>query len=210
MNDSVLDGIGGPLDCVRINPRRHIMAAMNTEPLDLPPMLDAALMDASTIDSVADDLCTLFNLMTRATHNGGYTYAVHSTHLDIGGCGYSVDIFYRTNGYHTGDPFWVTDSFIVVDLHRVYQLEDNATPGDCGLFETTVGLWVAPARDTGSQPELDWLNDRLSAGYSHYPYGELEANLDSPITYHKGRYLCRIKGVPYLCTVEPIEPHYGG
>jgi hypothetical protein len=205
---SVLAGIGGPLDCVRIVPGLHIEAAMNSEPFSLPPLLHDALMAASSIDSVTADLCSLFNLMTRNVHNGGYNYAVHSTYLEE--FSMAVDIFYRENGYRSGDPFYSSEAFVVIDCYKVYAMEDNDNIAESGLFDTTVGFWVSPVRDNGCQAALDSLNDRLSSGYSSYPCGELEDHIDSPITYHKGRYLARIKGIPYLCKIEPIEPYYGG
>lgn len=210
--DSVLTGIGGPLDCVALDWRCHVAAAMNSEPLELPPTLDAVLLDADSIESVADDLCTLFNLMTQAIHTGGYNYAVHHTSLEFSGSHYSVDIFYRTNGYHTGDPFYVSDSFVVIDCHKVYAMQDNDNVAESGLFDTSVGFWLSPLRDSCDARLLDSLNDRLSSGYSSSPYSEFERHLESEPVWVDSRrcYICRVKDVPYLCKVELVPPCYGG
>lgn len=226
--DSVLTGIGGPLDCVALDWRRHVASAMNSEPLELPPTLYAALQDADSIESVADDLRTLFNLMTQAIHTGGYNYAFHQTSLEFNGSHYSVDIFYRTNGYHTGDPFYVSDSFVVIDCHKVYAMQDNDNVAESGLFDTSVGFWLSPLRDSCDASLLDSLNDRLSVGYSSHPYGELESKLIGGV-WHLGSgeyaprlipktywvesrrcYVCRVADAPYVCRVDPIAPYYGG
>lgn len=210
--DNVLTGIGGPLERVSLDWRAHLAASMNSEPLELPDSIADRLANASTIDSVADDLAQLFNLMTRAIHTGGYKYVAHSAHLDFNGSTYSVDIFHRTNGYHAGDPFYTSDSFIVIDCHKVYAMEDNDNVGESGLFETTVGYWLSPLRESNDARLLDGLNDRLSVGYSSYPYGELEAHLIGEPVWAESRkcYVCRVDCAPYLCRVDPVAPCYGG
>lgn len=241
MTDSVLCNLGGSLSSIAIDRDKHIAAAMNTKPLRLPDVLDQALYEAESIDSVADDLCRLFNLMTRNIHNGGYDYVLDTVNLtdtDLSG-DLSINIFCRINGYHTGGVFYPSDSFIVID-NQVYQLEDNDTVDSCGILETTLGWWLSPVHKDADPRLLDPINDRLSAFYSSSPLHELEEVLDSGYwydrnsgtTYHNPRtqrptptahyipdaywvenkkeYRCRIVGIPYVCSLVPVEPHYGG
>lgn len=213
--DSLLVGVGGPLDSVCLDWYAHLTCAFNGESLELPATLRAALMAADSIDSVAKDLAQLFKLMTRANHNNGYTYKVHTTYIQEHvhtTDSVRLDIFYRTNGYYAGDPFYTSDSFVVVNLLRVYALEDNDNVAECGVLDATLGFWLSPLRDSCDASILDSINDRLSIGYSRYPYGELENYLESAPVWVESRrcYVCRIKGVPYLCKVEPVPPYYGG
>jgi len=229
--DSVLTGIGGPLDSVALDWQKHVKTALNSEPLELPPTLHDALQEADSIDSVADDLCSLFNLMTQSIHNGGYTYewTCHTIRDSSLNCEcLNVAIFYRTNGYHAGDPFYSSDAFVVINCSRVYAMQDNNNVGESGLFDTAIGFWLSPLRDSCDASMLDSLNDRLSIGYSSHPYCELESKLISGYWYvppvgarahfigktywieSRGYYVCRVAGVPYVCRVDPIAPYYNG
>lgn len=212
LTDNVLTGIGGPLERVCLDWRAHLAASMNSEPLELPDCLADRLAAASTIDCVADDLAQLFNLMTRSIHSGGYKYKVHSTSLEFNDSHHSVDIFHRTNGYHAGDPFYSSDAFVVVGCYHVYAMEDNNNVGESGLFDTTVGYWLSPLRESNDARLLDGLNDRLSVGYSSYPYGELEDRLIGEPTWSDSRncYVCRVDCAPYVCRIDPVAPCYGG
>lgn len=230
--DFVIQGIGGPLDCLSINWKFHLAASLPDGPLTLPDTLADKLAEHGA-DKCSDDLCTLFKLMTMAVHTGGYDYAYQTMRIggDDSSLGFTQTIhaFYRVNGYHCGDPFYSSDAFLVIDS-AVYALSDNDNLGECGLLDTTIGLWVTPLRDAIDASILDPINDRLSAGYSGYPYGELEDYLESGEFYSnylngarvKARrpavfwvesrqcYVAKIKGIPFLCKVEPVAPYYGG
>lgn len=230
--DSVIRGVGGPLDRLSINWQSHLAASLPDGPLTLPGTLADKLAEHGA-DDCSDDLCALFKLMTMAVHTGGYDYAYQT--LRIGGddssLGFTqpVHVFYRTSGlYHTGDPFYSSESFLVVD-DKVYALTDSNL-AECGLLETNLGFWASSLRDTIDVRILDPINDRLSAGYSSYPYGELEDYLESGQDYEttfngarvKARrpmafwvesrqcYVARLRGIPFLCKVEPVAPYYGG
>ena len=229
--DPLILGMGERLDCLRLDWREHKRRAFNSEPLELPPTLEAKLLAANSIDCVADDLSRLFGLMTAAIRAGGYNYVVETVYAggddtDLGS--FRLDVFYRTDGYHAGDPFYTSDSFVVVNLYEVYALQDNDNVAECGILDCTLGYWLSPLRDSCDASLLDSLNDKLSAGYSSYPYGELESALISgecitpygdteprliPKAYWSASrqcYVCRVNCAPYLCKVEPVPPYYGG
>lgn len=230
--DSVIRGIGGSLECLSINWQAHLAASLPDGPLTLPDTLADRLAEHGA-DKCSGDLCALFKLITMAVHTGGYDYMYETVRL--GGAdsalGFTQDVhvFYRVNGYHSGDPFYTSGAFLVID-DKVYALSDNDNLAESGLLETTLGFWVAPLRDATDSRLLDPINDRLSAGYSSYPYGELEDYLESGEDYEttfngamvdrrrpaafwvesRQCYVAKLKGIPFLCKVEPVAPYYGG
>lgn len=230
--DSVIQGIGGPLDCLSLDWQSHLAASLPDGPLTLPDILADKLAEHGA-DECSDDLCALFKLMTMAVHTGGYTYMYETVRIggDDSALGFTetIYVFYRVNGYHSGDPFYSSDAFLVID-GAVYALSDNDNLAECGLLETIIGFWVSPLRDNLDSKILDPINDRLSAGYSSYPYGELEDYLDSgedyETTFNGARvrarrpaafwiesrqcYVAKLKGIPFLCKVQPVAPYYGG
>lgn len=230
--DSVLQGVGGPLDCISLDWHSHLAASLPDGPLTLPETLADMLLERGA-DKCSDDLCALFKLMSMAVQTDGYDYMYEK--LRIGsddsplGFSHAIYVFYRVSGYHSGDPFYSSNAFVVV-ADKVYALGDNDNVGECGILETTVGFWIAPLRDTVDASILDPINDRLSSGYSSYPYGELEDYLESGEFYSsyvngarvqarrpaafwieaRQCYVAKIKGIPFLCKVEPVAPYYGG
>lgn len=228
--DRVLIGIGGPLDSIALNLSYHIEASLGS-PITLPALLSDAMAEHGT-DKVSGDLCTLFTLMSLNVHTGGYRYAYQALHF--GGDDSSLPyvhayLFYRVNGYHSGDPYYSSDSYIVIG-DNVFALTDNDNVAECGILESTVGFWASPLRPDCDANLLDPINNGISAGYSSYPYGILESYLESgefyvarvggndfarriPKAYwieSRQCYVAKLKGIPYLCKIEPVAPFYGG
>jgi len=215
--DRVLVGVGESLDSVRLSYRYHLEASLG-KPITLPPTLDAKLCDADTIDTVANDLCALFELILDepVEYVTGFTsYGEHCLTSD-----FSYAIFYPKR---KGDPYYCLDCFVVVDCYRVYRVDSVV---ETGFLDWNLGYWLSPLRDGQDASLLDTYNEILSAGYSSSPYHELETIMISgwwalppgrPRHYVKAAlwvesrqsYVCRVAGVPYLCKVEPIPPCYG-
>ena len=208
-----LINIGGPLDFVLIDWRKHLALSFESLPLTLPPVLQTLLKDATNISDIAEDFKVLFKLMTATVHNYGYDYAVHTVRMNCDNLSIHdarLDIFYRTTGYHCNDAYHTTDSFVIVNLSEVYALNDNNTVAECGLIDTKIGYWLRPLTGDDNDRILDDINEKTSNSYSSEAYYHLEQLLKAPPIWSERRqcYLGRPKGIPFVCKIEPYGPVY--
>jgi hypothetical protein len=210
-----LINISAALDSVQIDWRKHLALSLGFGglPLTLPPTLQAALENATDLNDIVEDFEVLFKLMTANVHNHGYDYAVKTVYLNCDNLSVHsarLDIFYRTTGYHAGDPYYTTDSFVIVNLREVYRLGDNNTVAGCGLTDTTIGYWLRPLTGDDGDGMLDDINERTSNNYSSEPLYHLEQLLKAPPVWSDRRqcYLGRPKGIPFVCRIEPYGPVY--
>ena len=120
------------------------------------------------------------------------------------------------------DWCWRRDCFVVIETGtggdprystyeraRVYRLEDYSI-GDTSFLHWRLGFWLRPIAERYDSAKLDPLNDRFSAFYSSYPWGELTDNLESTPVWSGKRnaFICRPKGIGFPCFVEPVAPYY--
>lgn len=197
----------------------HISESLG-KPLDLPEAIETLLGEHwANSEEVEPNLLQLFKLITGAEYKQAARDNTYNNESDL-------DSFYVWTVYapiDCPDWCWQRDVFVAVEMGsggdprycgysgaRIYRLEDD-TLGDCNFLETTLGWWLEPIRDTYDPQPIDWLNDRISVGYSSSPYYELESNTYfKPIwSESRGCYLVRPKDSPYVCRAMPQEPCYG-
>lgn len=206
-------------ECCAIDLDFHVAETLG-QPIKLPEAIETLCAEHWTnSDEVEPNLLALFELMTGSAYEQVARDNTYNTENDLSG--FLVFTVYAPVG--CADWCWQRDVFVAVEIGaggdprycaysgaKIYHL-DGVTLGDCNFFETTLGWWLEPIRDTYDPQPIDWLNDRISCGYSDSPYYELESNTYAkPIwSESRGCYLVRPKDCAFVCRVMPIEPAYG-
>ena len=206
-------------ECCAIDLDFHISETLG-EPIKLPEAIETLCAKQwANSEEVEPNLLSLFQLMTGSAYEQVARDNTYNSETDLSG--YLVYTVYAPIGCR--DWIWTPDVFVAVELGaggdprycaysgaKVYRLDDT-TLGDCNFFEVTLGWWLEPIRDTYDPQPIDWLNDRISCGYSSSPYYELESNTYAKPIWNESRgcYLVRPKDYPYVCRAMPQEPCYG-
>ena len=205
------------LDGSTINFEAHLEATLG-EPIKLPKAIQDVLDDTwANSEEAEPSLLSLFELMTGSEYRQVWRDNTYNIENDL-------DSFAVVTVYADDCPDWCwrRDVFIVVELGaggdprycsygpvKIYRLEDECL-GDTNFLDWRLGYWAEPISGRYDAAMLDAVNDRLSAYYSSYPYGELESFLDSePIWSDKREsFLARLEGIPYPVRILPIPPAY--
>lgn len=205
-------------ECCTLSWEQHCTESLG-EPLKLPPML-ADRLGEQWANECEEDLLTLFALMTGTEYKQVWRENTYNQENDL-------DQFAVVTVYadaNCSDWCWLQDCFVVVETGagddprycsyspaKVYRLEDSCI-GDTCFLDWRLGYWLTPVSDRYNSTELDTLNDRCSATYSNWPWGELIEGLESaPVWSDKrGAFVCRPKGISFPCLMEPVAPFYGG
>ena len=206
-------------ECCTIDVAFHVSETLG-KPLELPEAIENLCAEHwANSDEVEPNLLALFALMTGSTYEQVHRDNTYNHENDLSG--FLVYTVYAPIGCR--DWVWQRDVFVAVEIGsggdprycgysdaQIYRLEDD-TLGDCNFLETTLGWWLEPIRESYDPAEIDWLNDRISCGYSSSPYYELERNTYSKPIWNESRgcYLVRPKDSPYVCRAMPQEPCYG-
>jgi hypothetical protein len=206
-------------ECCAIDLDFHVAETLG-KPIKLPEAIETLCAEHwANSEEVEPNLLALFALMTDSTYEQVHRDNTYNSENDLSS--FLVFTVYAPIGCR--DWVWERDVFVAVEMGaggdprycgysgaQIYRLEDD-TLGDCNFLETTLGWWLEPIRDTYNPQPIDWLNDRISCGYSSSPYYELESNTYAkPIwSESRGCYLVRPKDSPYVCRAMPQEPCYG-
>lgn len=180
----------------------HIEQSVNGEPEELPDYLDEAICDE---DRGWKDLVCIY---LKATDDRNRDYDWHPVDFD-GEHDLSGDVFAVVFcPADSPDHLWADDTYLCVD-GKLYSISDS-TIADCDILETAIGWHVATLADG------DFLDgfDRLSAGHSSNPTGELRKMLEGgsePIWHHAlNCFVGRLTGHPEPVRLCPVTPYYGG
>jgi hypothetical protein len=206
------------LECCSLSWEQHCAESLG-EPLKLPPSLADRLSEQWAIEC-EEDILALFALMTGTKYKQVWRDNTYNSENDLDQFAL-ITVYADTD---CSDWCWRRDCFVVIETGaggdprycaysaaQVYRLDDSCI-GDTCFLDWRLGYWITPISDRYDASELDQLNDRCSATYSSWPWGELIEGLESaPVWSDKrGAFVCRPKGVPFVCTVEPVAPYYGG
>lgn len=206
-------------ECCSIAIDWHVAETLGV-PIKLPPALECLCEKHwANTEEVEPNLLALFELMTGSTYEQvarDNTFN-HENSLD----GYFVYTVYAPVGCN--DWVWTRDVFVVIEqgaggdprysaysTAQIYHLSDG-TVADSGFFDTTLSWWLEPISDLYDPKAIDWLNDRISCGYSTAPYYELTTHTYGAPIWNDARkcYLVRPKNCPYVCRAMPLEPCHG-
>ena len=206
-------------ECCAIDVTYHVGETLG-EPIKLPEAIETLCAEQwANSEEVEPNLLALFQLITGSAYEQVHRGNTCNHENDLSG--FLVFTVYAPIGCR--DWVWERDVFVALEMGaggdprycgysgaQIYRLEDE-TLGDCNFLETTLGWWLEPIRESYDPAEIDWLNDRISCGYSSSPYYELESNAYAePIwSESRGCYLVRPKDSPYVCRAMPQEPCYG-
>lgn len=203
------------LDGSTINFEAHLEETLG-EPIKLPQAIQDILDDNwANSEEAEPSLLSLFELMTGSKYAQKWRDNTYNSESDLDS--FAVVTVYADTS--CPDCFWRRDIFVVVEIGsggdprycsygpaRIYRVEDCL--GDSGFLDWRLGYWAEPISERYDSAMLDAINDRLSAYYSSYPYGELESFLDSePIWSDKREsFIARLEGIPYPVRILPIPP----
>jgi hypothetical protein len=206
------------IECSSIDIDYHIAESLGL-PIKLPPTLqDNLSADWAASEQNHADLLALFELITGEPYKECHRDNTYNNETDLS----SFAVFTVYAPERCADWCYSGDTFIVVEVGaggdpryssysaaQVYRVDSIA---DSGFLDWTLGYWLQPISDAYDSSLLDSINDRLSSGYSSYPYGELQDAVYADPVYceRRGAYVCRVKDVPYVCTVDVVPPYYGG
>ena len=205
-------------ECCALSWEQHCAESLGA-PLKLPPSLADRLSERWAMES-EEDLLALFALITGQTYQQVWRENTYNQENDLDS--FAVVTVYADT--ECSDWCWRRDCFVVVETGaggdprycsysaaQVYRLEDSCI-GDSCFLDWRLGYWLTPVSDQYDGAELDTLNDRCSATYSSWPWGELNEGLESaPVWSDKrGAFICRPKGISFPCIMQPVAPFYGG
>lgn len=204
------------IEDISLNLEAHIAATLG-EPLELPECLADLLSEHWACSEEAEpNLLSLFKLITGADYCQAWRENTYNQDNDLDS--FAVVTVYADTA--CPDWTWRRDCFVVVEIGaggdpryssygaaRIYRLEDCCI-GDTSFLEWTIGYWLQPISDDYDASVLDSINDRLSVGYSSYPYGELRETLYAEPIYCESRqaFIARPKNVPFPVIVSPVAP----
>lgn len=207
-------------ECCSIDAAHHIKESLGS-PIDLPPSLaDNLAQDWAATEQNHADLLALFALITGEQYKEVHRDNTYNHETDISK--FFVFTVYAPVGCQ--DWCWQRDTFVVVEIGaggdprycsysgaQVYRLDDT-TIADCGFLDWRLSYWLEPIASGYDRSLIDNLNDRLSSGYSSYPYDELRGACHSEPVWNDGQgaFMCRPKGIPFPCRMMPVPPYYGG
>lgn len=205
-------------ECCSIAIDWHVAETLGA-PIKLPPAIERLCEEHwANTEEVEPNLLALFELMTGSAYEQVARDNTYNYESSLNG--YLVYTVYAPIGCR--DWVWQRDVFVVIEVGaggdprysaysaaKVYHLSDGI--GDSGFLETSLGWWLEPISDLYDPKAVDWLNDRISCGYSSAPYYELiQHTYKAPIwSESRGCYLVRPKDCPYVCRVMPLEPCHG-
>jgi len=208
------------IEDVSLNLEAHIAATLGS-PLELPECLVDLLSEHwANSEEAEPNLLSLFKLITGSEYQQVWRENTYNVENDLDS--FAVITVYADTA--CPDWCWRRDCFVVVEIGaggdprycsysgaQVYRLDDT-TIGDSGFLDWQLSYWLEPIASGYDASLLDTLNDRISACYSSYPYGELlDACHSTPIWSDRyAAYLCRPKGIPFPCRMTPHLPYYGG
>lgn len=207
-------------DCCMIDTEHHLKESLG-EPLTLPPTLAANLgEDWANTEQNHTDLLALFALITGEKYEEVHRDNSYNNETDLSTF-FVFTVYAPIN--NCPDWCWQRDTFIVIEIGaggdpryssysgaQVYRLDDT-TIADSGFLDWRLSYWLEPIASGYDRSVLDGLNDRISAGYSGYPYGELRDACHAEPVWNdrQATYLCRPKGIPFPCRMMPHLPYYG-
>lgn len=205
-------------ECCAIDSEKHIENSLGS-PLSLPGCLQEKLSENWAIDC-KQDLLQLFELITGEKYVQAYRENTYNQENDL-----SQDfVFTIYSDASCNDWCWRRDCFVVVEMGspgdprychydsaKIYRLEDCCI-AESGFLDWHLGWWLSPISKKYQSSDIDWLNDRLTPGFSCSPYYEMTKNcISEPIwNDRKNSFIVKPIGSDFPCFAYPVEPHYGG
>lgn len=205
-------------ECCAINSEKHIENSLGA-PLTLPDCLEEKLSE-NWATECEGDLLQLFQLITGEEYVQAYRKNTCNQENDLN----QHFVFTIYCDASCNDWCWRRDCFVVIEMGspgdpgychynsaKIYRLDDNCI-AETGFLDWHLGWWLDPINERYDSSEIDWLNDRLSPGYSRSPYGEMTENcVSDPIWCDsKNSFLVKPIDCAFPCLAHPVEPHYGG
>lgn len=205
-------------ECCAIDSQGHIKSSLG-EPLTLPDCLQDQLSE-KWANECEDDLLALFKLMTGENYKEVHRDNTYNSPNDLS----QFFVFTVYAPVDCPDWCWHRGCFVAVEMGtpgdprycsyspaEVFYLDDDCI-ADTGFLDWNLGWWIDPINSKNNPNEIDWLNDRITPGYSSEPYYELTKELFfEPIwSDEKESFVARPKDCNFACKVMPLEPHYGG
>lgn len=203
-----------------IDSMEHIENSLGS-PLTLPDSLQNRLdADFACEPDVENDLLTLFGLMTGETYVQAYRENTYNQENDLSQ-DFILTVYVDAS---CNDWCWRRDCFVLVEMGspgdprycqyqpaKIYRLEDDCI-AETGFLDWHLGWWLNPISEKYDSGKIDWLNDRLTPGYSCSPYHEMTKNCVSEPIWNdrKKSFIVKPTDSDFPCLAYPVEPHYGG
>lgn len=204
------------IEDISINLEAHIAATLG-EPLELPEcMADLLSEHWACSDEAEPQLLSLFKLITGADYRQAWRENTYNQENDLDNFAV-VTVYVDTE---CQDWCWRRDCFVAIEIGsggdprysaysqaRIYRLDDDCI-GDTSFLDWRIGYWLQPISDQYDASVLDSINDRLSVGYSSYPYGDLRDALYAEPIYCETRkaFIARPRDVAFPVIVSPVAP----
>lgn len=205
-------------ECCSIDSVEHVKNSLGS-PLVLPDCLQEKLSEGWALECEGD-LLSLFELMTGEKYQQLCRENTCNQKNDLD----QFFIFTIFGDIGCNDWCWRRGCFIAVEMGspgdprgchyssaEIFYLDDDCI-AETGFLDWHLGWWLNPVNDRHDAQKIDWLNDRLTPGYSCSPYHEMTQNcVSDPIwSDQKNCFLVKPTDLDFPCLAYPVEPHYGG
>ena len=206
------------LECSSLSAEQHVVESLGN-PVNLPEELEELLARDYVTEHEGEVLAYLEELTGVAyehVHRDN-TYN-HEQDLD------SSLLWSVFAPVDCSDWIWANDVFVAVAIHEGGDVRGNYGPdrfyrvdslAETGFLDVVLSWYLSPIRDQDQyESKLEDHNQRLSNGWSNYPFGQLEEILapgSKPAWSEKRQaWMVRVDGIPVPCIVTPEPPYYCG
>lgn len=205
-------------ECCSIDSAEHIKNSLGS-PLVLPDCLQDKLSECWASDC-EEDLLRLFELMTGEKYQQVRRENTYNQENDLD----QFFVFTIFGDIGCDDWCWRRGCFVAVEMGspgdpryccyspaEIFYIDEDCI-AETGFLDWRLGWWLSPVDDRYDSQKIDWLNDRLTPGYSCSSYHEMTQNcISDPVwSDQKNSFLVRPTDLDFPCLAHPVEPYYGG